>query len=59
MSEKSKAKNKGEVLAIRVLPCTCQYPYQDQKLGKGKRWHNPCKDGRWRCTVCASLKGKT
>lgn len=45
----------------KVLPCTCQHPWQDQQYGHGQRVHNSAKgkDGKtvWRCTVCGAVKG--
>lgn len=35
-----------------VLECVCEHPFQDQRYGKGKRLHNPRKDGKYCCTVC-------
>lgn len=41
----------------KVLDCVCDHEYQDKKHGKGKRVHNPTKDG-YKCTVCGrSIKG--
>lgn len=48
--------------ATRVLACTCEHEYQDEKYGKRNRLHNPCKEtaGRvsWRCTVCGAERDK-
>jgi len=30
--------------------------YQDSLYGAGRRLHNPCKDGKARCTVCGTIK---
>lgn len=36
----------------KIADCVCEHAYQDAAYGKGKRVHNPTKDG-WKCTVCA------
>jgi hypothetical protein len=41
--------------ASQIMPCTCSHAYQDSLHGKGKRVHNPNKNG-FRCTVCGSQK---
>jgi len=40
----------------KILPCTCDCPAQDKIYGKGKRVHNKCKNGEWRCTCCQKEK---
>lgn len=35
----------------KALDCVCSHEYQDKRFGKGKRLHNPTKDG-YRCSVC-------
>jgi hypothetical protein len=42
----------------RILKCTCEHSYQDEKFGKGKRLHNKAgKDSTsWRCTICGNVK---
>jgi hypothetical protein len=39
----------------QIMPCTCSHAYQDSLRGKGKRVHNPNKNG-FRCTVCGATK---
>ena len=39
----------------KILPCTCQHPYQDSRYGKGQRVFNPRKDG-FTCTVCGTKR---
>ena len=41
-----------------ISSCTCAHTDQDRRYGKGKRVHNPCKDGDWRCTVCSQKGSK-
>jgi len=40
----------------KILPCTCQSEYQDQRYGKGNRVHNPRKEKTYACTVCGREK---
>lgn len=37
--------------SVRILECVCAHEFQDKRYGKGKRLHNPTKEG-YRCTVC-------
>lgn len=42
---------------MKKMNCSCKHEYQDQKLGKGVRYHNPMgakKKGHYRCTVCGA-----
>jgi hypothetical protein len=41
-----------------VINCTCVSKAQDEFYGKGKRLANMKKDGKWKCTVCQSIKDK-
>ena len=45
----------------KVMTCTCQHAYQDERYGPGKRVHNEAKGTGgsvvWRCTVCGGVKG--
>lgn len=47
-------------MAVKVLLCTCEHAYQDEKYGNGKRIHNkaPKVDLQtgYRCTVCGATK---
>jgi len=51
MAEQSK-KPSGSV----IRPCTCKYPFQDAKYGKGMRVHTVCAGEKITCTVCGSTK---
>jgi len=45
----------------KILKCSCDHKFQDEKYGKSKRVHNACsadKNIQWRCTVCKSVKSK-
>lgn len=57
--EKAKAKGRRD-WHMRVLKCDCSNSFQDGQLGKGKRWHNPCKPSKqenyYRCIVCSREK---
>lgn len=39
----------------KVLLCNCEHTFQDETYGKGRRLHNPFKNG-FRCTVCGREK---
>lgn len=45
-----------------ILSCHCSSGYQDEKVGRGQRYHNqtkqnkPLSDRGWRCTVCGTEK---
>ena len=43
-----------------IKKCTCENKYQDERYGKQKRVHNPCKPKvnpkTWRCTSCNAEK---
>lgn len=48
----------------KILPCTCQHPYQDGKYGPGLRVYNSMGKAKgkgaameWRCTICIATKG--
>ena len=48
-------------MPTKVLKCTCDHTYQDEKYGYQMRVHNQCKLGSdvgWRCTVCKKEKLK-
>lgn len=43
----------------RIIKCTCEHEYQDERYGKKMRLHNKigkgtCIEG-WRCTVCSNV----
>jgi hypothetical protein len=41
----------------KVLPCTCNHPWQDEQYGIGMRVHNYSKKHEfYRCTVCRNEK---
>jgi len=47
----------------RLFFCDCHNEYQDKRYGKGRRWHNNCKNPVTkldmkgaRCTVCGKVK---
>ena len=39
-----------------ILKCSCKHAYQDKRYGPGKRVHNKCRTGKYRCTVCGDTK---
>jgi len=41
-----------------IFYCSCEHKDQDKRYGKGRRVHNPKKNGEWRCTVCDNIKNK-
>jgi hypothetical protein len=42
----------------KVMKCTCEHAYQDEKYGKKQRLHNKKAEKKgYRCTVCATEKG--
>lgn len=51
---------KATDLAPKVMDCTCNHEYQDNRYGKGKRLHtvrpNYGTNGAAVCTVCGSQK---
>ena len=40
----------------KILECTCEHDFQDQKHGRNKRVHNPKAAGKYSCTVCGRIK---
>lgn len=56
MSEKTEKTDGKAFLKAppKIMACKCKHEYQDQKYGKGMRVQNPCKEGRFRCTVCGN-----
>jgi len=47
----------------KIMWCSCEHTFQDEKYGKNKRVHNFAvnsnnKAGGWRCTVCEKVKSK-
>ena len=56
-----KEKAKGFPEKPRILSCSCNHPFQDERFGKGKRYHNPTRKDPppiYRCTVCSNEKAK-
>ena len=51
-------KDKVSAPNTRVLRCTCQHPFQDERYGINLRIHNATRKPRpgWRCTVCLHWK---
>jgi hypothetical protein len=48
---------------IVILSCQCQHDWQDERCGKGKRFHNVCgmkksNTPEYRCTVCGTKRSK-
>lgn len=39
-----------------VLKCQCAHEYQDEKYGKGMRFHNGNRKKQYTCTVCGTKK---
>lgn len=48
-----------QVYGSKIMPCTCDHVFQDQRYGRFLRLHNryikPAPGG-WRCTVCERTK---
>ena len=41
----------------KIIACTCAHPYQDERYGKNRRYHNGMKaTGDYRCSVCGNVK---
>jgi hypothetical protein len=46
-------------MSMEIIKCTCRSPFQDERLGQGKRYANTMSgkkrgNGEARCTVCGS-----
>jgi hypothetical protein len=41
-----------------ILKCECSHAWQDKRYGKGKRVHNKCDSGGYRCVVCEKKNEK-
>lgn len=52
------------MMLTKILNCTCNHEFQDERYGKGRRVHNPLKVGAkgqtpsFRCTVCEKVREK-
>jgi len=59
-TENTKSVEKKEKKVSQVMKCTCISKYQDEKYGKGNRFHNYGRkintNGGYRCTVCGNTK---
>ena len=43
----------------RIMQCSCQHPFQDQRYGPSQRVHNhTTTPAGWRCTICSKHKGE-
>ena len=42
-------------MGTKIINCTCQHAFQDQRYGPGRRVANVTKDGSGRCTVCSKV----
>jgi RecG-like helicase len=40
----------------KVAICSCKHTEQDKLYGKGNRLMNKTIKGKWRCTVCGTVK---
>ena len=51
-------KEKTSTPNTRVMRCTCQHAFQDERYGINIRVHNAARKPRpgWRCTVCLHWK---
>jgi|GEM_PF-2367849 acetone carboxylase gamma subunit len=51
-------KEKTSAPNTRVMRCTCQHAFQDERYGQNMRVHNAMRKPKpgWRCTVCLKTK---
>lgn len=51
-------KEKTSAPNTRVMRCTCQHAFQDERYGQNMRVHNAMRKPKpgWRCTVCLKEK---
>ena len=43
----------------RIMQCSCQHPFQDQRYGSSQRVHNHTTNPiGWRCVICGKHKGE-
>jgi hypothetical protein len=45
-------------MSVKIITCSCDHSYQNQKYGNGKRVANQMKNGNFRCTVCGKIHDK-
>lgn len=47
-------------MMVKILQCSCEHAYQDEKYGKKMRVHNSrVKQDEYRCTVCGTVRKST
>lgn len=56
MADNANSTSKNKDLPPAVLRCKCDHAFQDEKYGKGMRFHNGNRKGKHTCTVCGDKK---